>query len=364
MKKLSVLRLALGYAGMFFGAGFVSGQEIRQFFCVYGTAGLLGLLLSGLLFFFVGAAYFDMALSRPGDTVGEILVPGNHPLLSGLVEAAEGVLLFGVVIIMIAGAGAMVKQAAGIPAFAAGLVFSALIFAASLKNMRSVIAVFSALTPCLTLCAILVAGYVLFGRPASPAAASAVRPDLNLASGSALLAGPWSSAVLYAVYNLFGSFSILHAMVPILPERRKIFSGVGLGAVFLVLPAECVAASMLAEPLSMAEEVPTAYLAGLLSPVFQNIFSLLMLCGMASAALGCLVGLMEQLRLRLGNYTLTRPRYAVLSAGLCLAAWILSLAGFGNLVGIIYPLFGWLGIPCTACLLWRSFPLRRGKDNS
>ena len=62
------------------------------------------------------------------------------------------------------------------------------------------------------------------------------------------------------------------------------------------------------------------------------------------------------------------PAYAwVLAAAAgcsCLAAWILSLAGFGNLVGIIYPLFGWLGIPCTACLLWRSFPLRRGKDNS
>ena len=53
------MRLALGYAGMFFGAGFVSGQEIRQFFVVYGTAGLFGLVLSALLFFAVGILFFE-----------------------------------------------------------------------------------------------------------------------------------------------------------------------------------------------------------------------------------------------------------------------------------------------------------------
>ena len=65
MKRLSTLRLALGYAGMYFGAGFVSGQEIRQFFGVYGAAGLFGLVLSALLLFAAGAAvgYLEMAVS-------------------------------------------------------------------------------------------------------------------------------------------------------------------------------------------------------------------------------------------------------------------------------------------------------------
>ena len=367
------MRLALGYAGMFFGAGFVSGQEIRQFFVVYGTAGLFGLVLSALLFFAVGVLFFETAQQSPEQTVGELLVPGYHPLLSGAVDLAEDVLLFGVVVIMTAGAGAMVQQVTGWSAAAAGFVFAVVLFAASLKNMRSVMMVFSVLAPCLTVCAVAVAVFVLVkysggagtaGAAVGEAAAAASLPagasESAETSGSPLLRGPWSSAVLYAVYNLFGSFSIMLAMLPRLPDRKKTAAGMALGSLFLLIPAECVAASMLVVPGSMAEEVPTAYLAGLLSPWFRNIYSILMLSGMASAALGCLVGFLEQLKLWRGSGGFP---YRRISFAVCILAWVLSLAGFGSLVGFIYPLFGYIGIPCVAYLLIKDFTLFRQRDN-
>ena len=371
MKRLSVMRLALGYAGMFFGAGFVSGQEIRQFFVVYGTAGLFGLVLSALLFFAVGVLFFETARQSPEQTVGELLVPGYHPLLSGAVDLAEDVLLFGVVVIMTAGAGAMVQQVTGWPAAAAGFVFVLVIFAASLKNMRSVMTVFSVLAPCLTVCAVAVAVFVLLrygggtgaagtGTAAAAAVTAETAAEAAEASGSPLLRGPWSSAVLYAVYNLFGSFSIMLAMMPLLPDRKKTAAGMALGSLFLLIPAECVAASMLAVPGSGTMEVPTAYLAGLISPWFRNIYSVLMLSGMASAALGCLVGFLEQMKLWRGSagFPYRRTSFAV-----CILAWALSLAGFGSLVGFIYPLFGYIGIPCVAYVLFKGFTLFRQRDN-
>ena len=352
MKRLSVMRLALGYAGMFFGAGFVSGQEIRQFFVVYGTAGLFGLVLSALLFFAVGVLFFETARQSPEQTVGELLVPGYHPLLSGAVDLAEDVLLFGVVVIMTAGAGAMVQQVTGWSAAAAGFVFVLVIFAASLRNMRSVMTVFSVLAPCLTVCAVAVAVFVLlrYGGGAGTVEAS----------GSPLLRGPWSSAVLYAVYNLFGAFSIMLAMMPLLPDRKKTAAGMALGSIFLLIPAECVAASMLVVPGSGTMEVPTAYLAGLISPWFRNVYSVLMLSGMASAALGCLVGFLEQMKLWRGS---ARFPYRRTSFAVCILAWTLSLAGFGRLVGFIYPLFGYIGIPCVAYVLVKGFTLFRQRDN-
>ena len=39
MKKLNVVRLGLLFAGCFLGAGYVSGQELRQYFVVYGAWG-------------------------------------------------------------------------------------------------------------------------------------------------------------------------------------------------------------------------------------------------------------------------------------------------------------------------------------
>ncbi|MBQ7534935.1 MAG: hypothetical protein IJT43_04870 [Stomatobaculum sp.] len=354
MKRLSTLQLALSYAGMFFGAGFVSGQEIRQFFSVYGTAGLFGLILSALLFFLLGAAFFDAAREEPDQTVGELLIPGYHPVLSGAVEAAEDIMLFGVVVIMTAGAGAMARQVAGLPAAAAGLVFSAAVFLMSLRNVRAAVAVFSVLAPVLTLCAMAVGMYALFLYQGGSGLSAAGEVSAAAAS-SPLLRGPWSSAVLYAVCNVFGSFGVMLAMVPLLPDRKKTVMGTGLGAVVLMIPAMCVAASMLAVPESTAEEIPTAYLAGLISPWFRNIYSILMLAAMYSAALGCLVGLLEQLRIRAAGSRSAvwsgRFPYRAVSAAACLGAWALSLMGFGSLIGIIYPLFGWMGIPCVVCLL-------------
>ena len=360
MKRLSTLRLALGYAGMYFGAGFVSGQEIRQFFGVYGAAGLFGLVLSALLLFAAGAAFFELARRNPDRTAGELLVPGHSPLLSGAVNLAQDILLFGVVIIMTAGAGAMVHQVTGVPAPAAGFLFAALVCLYSMKNVRSMVALFSLLTPCLTVCALFTAVLVLHRYAGNASVTPFFLQGAELfqaqeaQSASPLLRGPISSAVLYAVYNLFGSFSIMLAMLPLLPDRRKTALGTALGSLFLLIPAECAAASMLAVPECAAEEVPAVYLAGLISPWFRNLYSLLMLSGMASAALGCLVGFLEQLKLRAVN-TMPGCRfpYRRLSALTCAAAWALSLLGFGNLIGFIYPLFGYIGIPCVAAVLWK-----------
>ena len=51
MKQLSAMQLALSYTGVFLGAGFVSGQELWQFFSCFGPIGLLGFLGTAALFF-------------------------------------------------------------------------------------------------------------------------------------------------------------------------------------------------------------------------------------------------------------------------------------------------------------------------
>ena len=46
MKKISVLEIATVFTGSFLGAGFLSGQELLQFFGVFGGYGLAGMVLA------------------------------------------------------------------------------------------------------------------------------------------------------------------------------------------------------------------------------------------------------------------------------------------------------------------------------
>lgn len=45
-RKIGALRLGLTFAGCFLGAGYVSGQELWQYFGAFGAHGLLGLVLA------------------------------------------------------------------------------------------------------------------------------------------------------------------------------------------------------------------------------------------------------------------------------------------------------------------------------
>ena len=52
--KESALRLGFTFAGCYLGAGYVSGQELWQFFGCFGRQGIEGLLLAvALSFFFI-----------------------------------------------------------------------------------------------------------------------------------------------------------------------------------------------------------------------------------------------------------------------------------------------------------------------
>lgn len=50
MKQFSAFQLALTFVGVFLGAGFVSGQEIWQFFACFGPFGFLGFAVAISLF--------------------------------------------------------------------------------------------------------------------------------------------------------------------------------------------------------------------------------------------------------------------------------------------------------------------------
>ena len=95
------------------GAGFASGQEVLQFFTVYGPVrGLCGAALACAL---LGGAAAAM-LSDAGQGGGFTRWCG--PRLAGLLGWASPAVLFGVYTVMLAGAGALLQSGFGLPAAA------------------------------------------------------------------------------------------------------------------------------------------------------------------------------------------------------------------------------------------------------
>ena len=195
MKKLNVFRLGLLFAGCFLGAGYVSGQELRQYFVVYGAKGYLGLLAAVAILYIFGVLCLRMA-QRTGLTgADELVVPWRAPWLHALVMVLESLFLFALVTIMCAGVGALLEQVFAIPHWLGSLLFAALVLACALAGLQSVVSAFSVSVPLLVLATLAFGAAAVVrngGLPALPAAET---------GGNALLGGWFPSAVNYACYN-------------------------------------------------------------------------------------------------------------------------------------------------------------------
>ena len=67
------IQIGAAYVGAIVGAGFASGQEIVQFFLVFGSQGLIGLMLLGLLFAAFGMAVLFLIEKNGIETYQEMM---------------------------------------------------------------------------------------------------------------------------------------------------------------------------------------------------------------------------------------------------------------------------------------------------
>ena len=127
------LRIAGAYVAYVIGSGFATGQEIVQFFTVYGIKGIAGMLVCTVLFAAMGSTlladgfrygngeisklqnsrYKKRTLNKPEnkvDNIGGVYEYYCGSALGKVFELLMPIILFCTVVIMIAGAGAAARE--------------------------------------------------------------------------------------------------------------------------------------------------------------------------------------------------------------------------------------------------------------
>ena len=83
-RKIGTLRLGLTFAGCFLGAGYVSGQELWQYFGAFGTHGLLGLALAIALLGGTGVLLLRLSARTGIEAMDALIVRADIPWLRTL----------------------------------------------------------------------------------------------------------------------------------------------------------------------------------------------------------------------------------------------------------------------------------------
>ena len=317
-KKITPMQIAVLFTGSFLGAGFLSGQELLQFFGRFGAWGLAGMVLAIAAFWLFGWMVLDIAKRTGYTAFDKIILHGTHPVLRGFFSAVIHLFL---------------EQLFGIPALLGDAAMTLLVLLVAVTGAAGLVAAFGVVVPLLVGAAVVVGALAVLRLPTEGL------PALPFASGNPLLGNWLFSAVSFISYNMMAAITILVPLTQEMEDTRAIRRGLGLGSLLLAVIFICILLPMiLFRALVGDAELPMLALASQVFPALGVLYALLLLCGMFTAALSSLFGITSRLEVRLGG-RLSRRFLALL----CALAFVGSIFGFKNVVSYVYPLCGYVG---------------------
>jgi len=348
MNKQSI-QIALAYMSVVIGGGFASGQEVLQFFTGYGLIGIVGTLVSGVLFAFLGMQIARMSSQMQANSHKEVLYRLFGARIGLVVDVVLSFFLYGVGVVMLAGSGSIFTQEYNLPPLFGGVLMTVLVIATLCLHVTRIINLISAVMPFLLAMVLIITTYSIFNYNASIETLDAVARENN-----ETVTGNWFvGALLYASFNIAVGFPML-AVIGGMTKQPKaaavggILGGLGLGALILLLNIGLFANINQLQGI----EMPSLALSGRISPILSVVMSIALVCMIYSTAVGMFFAFSARF---------AKPdtrRFKLVSAVTVCMGLALSLGGFSKLVGTVYPLLGYVGF---ALILAIGFSWVRGR---
>lgn len=335
MKKINSVRLMFTFAGCFLGAGYVSGQELWQFFGTFGKIGFVGIAVAAVLL-----SAFGIILTRYVQLTGisdmdKVVIKKDNKVLRRIFVALEVFFLFGVFVIMTAGVGAMLEQVYGISHLFGSVAFVIFVALTAITGMSGMVTAFSVTVPALVIVSVVI--FTVSGVKIGFEDMSFSQPTVE----NPLLQNWLLSAVVFVSYNLFASIGILTPIGKAVENKRTLYTGIIGGGVLLFIIAIGIMLTMSIHTDSVYEQLPMLAAAQKLSPLFTAIFAVLLFGGMFGTSVSSVFAIDEFVKSR---FSISKKGSVMIILMLSVLSFIGSIFGFDKLIGVVYPVCGYLGV--------------------
>ncbi len=352
MKKINSLKLMFTFAGCFLGAGYVSGQELWQFFGSFGKIGILGMGVAAVLL-----SAFGILLTRYVQMTGisdmdKVVIKKENKILRGIFVFLEVFFLFGIFVIMTAGVGAMLNQVFGIHNLIGSFIFSAIVALTAICGMSGMITAFSVTVPALA-----IMSAVIFSVSAYKNGLASCDFSINT-NTNPLLSNWFLSAIVFVSYNLFASIGILAPIGKEIRKKSTLYRGIIGGGFLLLIIALGIMLTMAMNPDSVLAQLPMLAAAENFSPILMFIFAALLFGGMFGTSVSSIFAIDEFARAR---FKISKKTSVAMIIMLSALAFFGSIFGFDKLIGIVYPLCGYCGVVALGLIAVNFLGEKRNK---
>ncbi len=342
MKKS--MQIGGAFVGMIVGAGFASGQEIMQYFTSFGLKGMIGGVIAMIAFALLGMTLAQLGSDFQTTSHKEVVYYLGGRYIGLILDFLITVLLFGVAVVMFAGAGATFQQMFDIDSMVGSTIMVVVTIISLFLNVKSIINLIALLTPYLMTIIFVILIYSLFTMEISLSEANVIAQTQTSAASNWFV-----STLLYVSYNLAAGAAMLIVMGGTVKNRKVagmggIFGGIMLGVLILLINVTMLVKMDVVAGVDM----PTLELANKIHPVVGVLMAIVLLGMMYNTA----VGMIYAFTVRFVGPKDNMFKPTVVFVGL-LGLWV-SLVGFTTLVGKVYSTMGYLGfvLIITIIMTW------------
>lgn len=349
IKKVGLLAGAL--SAYWIGSGFSTGQEILQFFSSSGTKGLAAALIFFVIMSFLTYILFGIGQKQKFDNPYDVFEYYCGKVIGQVYVWYSVALIYGIMVVMLAGAGATIHQYFQIPTYVGILAIGLLALGTTLLGVEKLIDIIGVIGPVKIVFMVIVgcAGlYTLMQQPGLLGEANRMMPALGFKYASSNWA--WSGA-LYAFLALIVSIPFQVACGASAGSLKEARLAALIGCIgFTVAIVMLVIAELVYYKLIVGEQVPTLAITNHISPVLGFIFTgLIVLCIYSAVA--------SFLLMTVRKFATDKTRKFNLIATALAAVGILfgGILPFDKLVNILFPFAGYSAIVFAGFMIYKEF---------
>lgn len=343
-----VITSAGAFIALLIGSGFATGQEVMQYFSSYGYLGVLGIVVTFILFIYVGVSFVSAGYREKFKKGSEIFeyYCGKH--VGKFYDYFSIAFLYMSYIVMIGGSAAAINQQYQFPGWVGGIGMGILASITVVFGLSRIVDVIGRIGPLIVVVTIFLGIHAIATNFQGLSVASELISEMDLMQASS---NWFLAAGSYVGFCMLWLAAFLASVGKDSNNLKEARLGAAFGAGGFCLALVFVTLGIMANIEQVGGSmVPLLILAGNIAPVFGFVFSFTVVAGIYTTS----VPLLWQVVARFSEEKTTRFRVltVVLAA---IGVFVGLLLPFDRLVNIVYVINGYVGIILLGFMVVKTF---------
>lgn len=326
-----IFKVVFVIIGTMIGAGFASGQEMYLFFFSYGIEGLIGIFISSTIIGFVIYKILEIVNKYGINTYKDLLdiLIQKNTKLKPIINMIINIFILITFFIMIAGFGAYFEQEMGMNRLIGSIILAVASFIIFMTSVKGFVKANELLVPILTVSLVVIGIINLKDIHVLELSNYMIKTNQS----SFVL-----SAILYSSYNSILLIPVLLTLKNYIQNKKQILKVAISSTIIMIILSIIIFLLLVNVDVDITKlEMPAVYVVSNISKLLRYIYGFIILGSIFTTAISLGTSFLQ-------NTKKNKKSYTQIAIIMCITSVLISKIGFSNLVSLLYPIFGYLGL--------------------